>query len=144
MTVAFAPELDRKRKSQANHILNSIGKTLWIDDEQHLHSITGVSGSGPGYVLKFMEGFYNEARAQGLPEHMIRTLVVQTFLGTAQLAKESDASFATLREQVTSKGGTTEAGLKILEDALFDNIVSKAIKAAEHRSRELARVTDKS
>jgi len=100
--------------------------------------VTALSGSGPAYFFLFMEALEAAARDLGLAPEVAHRLTMQTALGAAQMANESSDSLAVLREQVTSKGGTTAAALAILDAADLRGIVAGAVAAADRRSAELA------
>ncbi len=126
----------------AESILRAVGLTVWLDDESQLDTVTALSGSGPAYWFLMMEAMQAAAVAQGLPEDTAKILSLQTAFGAAKLALESDVDFATLRERVTSKGGTTEAALKVFEQQKLRDTVAAAMDAAADRSRELAKLME--
>lgn len=124
--------------SEAEAILRAVGITLWFDDELQLDTVTAVSGSGPAYFFLVMEAMQQSAQKLGLNKDEARLLVLQTAMGAAKLAIESDDDAATLRDRVTSKGGTTEAALKVLNEGGLSDLFHQALSAAEGRSKELA------
>jgi pyrroline-5-carboxylate reductase len=111
-----------------------------VAEESQLHAITAISGSGPGYVFAFMEALIDAAVASGLPEHLATTLVTQTVRGAALLAEQSAEDAKTLRAQVTSKGGTTEAALAVFDEHRFAAMVHQAVAAAAKQSAYLANI----
>ena len=121
----------------AQNILNSIGQTV-IVKEFMLDALTAVSGSGPAYVFLFVEQWMAAAKMLGFDETQAKHLVYQTLLGSAHLLEQSEFSAGTLREKVTSKGGTTQAALEVFANGKFDQLVKKALIAAKHRAKELA------
>lgn len=123
----------------AEKIFSGCGKTI-ILEEKYFDLVTAISGSGPAYFFLLMELLAKEAQGQGLSEKAARELAVQTALGAAKLARNSDLSPGELREKVTSKGGTTEAALKVFEKEGLPAIVSKGLQAALQRGRELSRI----
>ncbi len=125
-------------RAQADAILASIGITVWVDDEHLLDAITAVSGSGPAYYFLMMEAMTEAAVALGLDTASARRLVTQTALGAAQMMAHSELDAATLRANVTSKGGTTEQAILHFELAGFRDMVQQAMQAAQRRSQELA------
>lgn len=129
------PDVSDPQREVAERILRSVGLTLWVEDEDLLNTITAVSGSGPAYFLYVMEAIELAAIRHGLSPDAARLLTLETALGAAKLALESDEGPATLRERVTSKGGTTESALAQLSElpATFES----AISAAAARAREL-------
>jgi pyrroline-5-carboxylate reductase len=124
-------------KSRAEAILNAVGTTVWVETEDLLDAITAVSGSGPAYVFYFIEALDRAAQDLGLPPETARRLALETFSGAARLALSGPEPVATLRQRVTSKGGTTERALQSMAgDGVMDAIV-RAVRAAAERSREL-------
>ena len=138
MSVLCAPSLDDASRAMAEKLFTSIGAVAWVEDEAALHAVTAISGSGPAYVFAFMEALENAATAQGLSPELARQLVQQTVRGAALLADQSTEQFSRLREQVTSKGGTTEAALQAFSEGQFSSLVDTAIKAASARSSALS------
>ena len=100
--------------------------------------VTAISGSGPAYFFLLIEMMEDSGVALGLPREISRKLAIETAYGSGRMAQEAPETPAVLREQVTSKGGTTEAALKHLEAHRIRSLFSEAIAAAAHRSRELA------
>ncbi len=119
-------------------VFESVGKVVVVDDERLLDAVTGLSGSGPAYVFYFMEALVEAGRELGLTEADSRLLAMQTTLGAALLAIESNKDLSELRKMVTSPGGTTMQGIAKLEDAGFKDAVIKAVKAATKRAKELS------
>lgn len=126
------------QRSMAESILRAVGITLWFDDESKLDAVTAVSGSGPAYFFLVMEAMQAAAEKLGIRAEDAHLLVVQTALGAARLALESNDPPAELRRKVTSKGGTTEAALKVLNEGGLTDLFAQALQAAESRSKELA------
>lgn len=120
-----------------SQIFRSVG-TAVVLDESKLDAVTGVSGSGPAYVFRFIEALMAAAELQGLSNEEAQILVPQMVLGAARMAVEGDRTLAQLREAVTTPGGTTAAGLRVLEGEGFVKAVSDCVAAATARSRELA------
>lgn len=130
---------DDNQRDLAESILRAVGNTLWFDDEAKLNAVTAVSGSGPAYFFLVMEAMQASAQKLGLDEKDARLLVLQTAFGAAKLALESEDDAATLRQRVTSKGGTTEAALKELIEGGLPALFETALKAANDRSIELSK-----
>lgn len=126
------------QKSLADSLLHKTGFVEWIEDESLLDAVTAVSGSGPAYVFYLIEVLSEAAIKAGLEPDLAKTLARQTVTGSAALAEhEPDTRASTLRENVTSPGGTTEAALGVLMDGQMQEIFIKAIAAAKKRSQEL-------
>lgn len=124
-------------RARAEYILSSSGKTAWVDDENLLHAVTAISGSGPAYFFLLAELMQASAHALGLPDALGRLLVIQTAMGASRMLVESGKSAAELRQQVTSSGGTTETALETMFEANLPDTVREAIAAAAKRSRAL-------
>jgi pyrroline-5-carboxylate reductase len=131
------PAVSAADRGLAEKLLASVGATVWFDDEGDLDAVTAVSGSGPAYVFYAMEALEQAARGLGLSQKASRSLAIGTFSGAAKLAVARAEEPAKLRAQVTSKGGTTEAAVKVLEAAGVKDQFVKAVEAACRRSREL-------
>ena len=135
-------QVSANQRQHAESVLSAVGKTVWMDEESKLDAVTAVSGSGPAYFYYLIESLQAGATELGLDAHDAYLLAIQTAVGAALLAEHSDESPATLRKEVTSPGGTTEAALKVLESAEVKDIVIKAIAAAQKRAVEMSRFTD--
>lgn len=131
------PNVTKTQIEQADTILSAVGKTLWLDNEAKLDAVTAISGSGPAYVFYLIEALQLAALELGLNDNEARLLSLQTFAGASALAAQSTVDVATLRTQVTSKGGTTEQGLLSLEHAQVKTAIVDAAKAAAAKSVEL-------
>jgi pyrroline-5-carboxylate reductase len=127
-----------EHKVLADNLLTAVGKTVWVESEQQLDAITALSGSGPAYLFYLMECIQEAGQALGLNEKDCYQLTLQTMLGAAQLAQQEAKSFDSLRESVTSKGGTTEHAIKTLEKHEFRKIVAEAIQAANARAGSIS------
>lgn len=138
MTVIANTGLSDDSLSFAQKIFNSIGKTVLLDENQ-FDAVTAVSGSGPAYVYTFLDAMIKAGIACGLEEDVSEQLATQTFKGTIKMAEESSMPLETLIDNVTSKGGTTEQGLKVLREANIYDTVSSTVSAAKLRSEELGR-----
>lgn len=137
----FTASCTGEDRSTAQQIFSSCGEVLVVNSEEEINAVTAISGSGPGYVFFLMEALAKAAQNLGFNEAQANMLVNQTFLGAATLAKHSDDSFATLREKVTSKGGTTFAGLEQLRALGVSEAIQSAAKAACDRAIELQNQT---
>ena len=110
----------------------------WVTDEAQIDAVTAISGSGPAYFFLFMEALEQAALELGLDGETARLLTIQTALGAAKMAMESDDPPARLREQVTSPGGTTERALAVFAEADLRALVARATRAARDRAVELS------
>lgn len=126
----------RAHKLEANNILSGTGITVWVEQESELDAVTAISGSGPAYFFLFIEALQNAAVELGLSQETAVSLTRQTALGAATMALDKDV--ATLRQQVTSKGGTTEQAIKSFLENKLPQLVEDATRAAADRSVELA------
>ena len=122
----------------AEALFNAVGTTWLTADETHLDAVTGLSGSGPAYVFLLLEALTEAGLRQGLPRDAAGRLAAQTVFGAAKLAIEDERGPKALREQDSSPGGTTLAGLGVLAESDFPGIVAAAVEAATQRSRELS------
>ena len=125
-------------RSKAEAIMRAVGEVVWVPSEDALDVVTALSGSGPAYFFLLAELMTQAAVDLGLPEPAARRLAVATLHGSGLLARSSDGDLARLRAEVTSKGGTTEAALKVMNDADVRGIVARALEAATRRGGELA------
>jgi pyrroline-5-carboxylate reductase len=122
----------------AEGVLSSLGVVARLPEHQ-LDAVTGLSGSGPAYVFLLAEALVDAGVNEGLDREVSRLLAVQTLLGSARLLAETGDSPETLRAAVTSPGGTTAAGLRVLEAHGFRSSILEAVAAAADRSREISR-----
>jgi pyrroline-5-carboxylate reductase len=119
-------------------ILNSFGVGLAVE-EKYLDAVTGLSGSGPAYVFLFMEALADGGVQVGLSRDVALKLAMQTVYGAARMALESNKHLSELKDEVTSPGGTTIAGLYAMEQNGFRGTVMKAVVSATRRSQELGK-----
>jgi len=131
------PNTSEDQRNIAESILRAVGVAIWVDDEALMDAVTALSGSGPAYFFLFMEAMQTVGCELGLPEKTARLLTLQTAFGAAKMALESSEGVSTLRERVTSPGGTTERAIKSFQDDHLEDLVRKALKAAAERSDEL-------
>ncbi len=132
-----APSVDAAGRALVSSVLAAAGEQIWVDNEAMLDAVTAVSGSGPAYVFYFLEALEAAARDLGFAPADARRLACETFVGSAALAQASDAGPAALRAQVTSKGGTTERAIALLEAAAVKASIVAAVKAAALRAAEM-------
>ncbi|PZP55332.1 MAG: pyrroline-5-carboxylate reductase [Micavibrio aeruginosavorus] len=141
MTVACANALvSSAQKTSIKALFENVGQFEWVADETFMDAVTAVSGSGPAYVFLLIEELAKAGAELGLPADLAMKLARQTVIGSAALAEaQKDIPIETLRKNVTSPGGTTEAALEILTDPRgLSLLIQKAISAASTRSRELS------
>jgi pyrroline-5-carboxylate reductase len=131
------PEVAPAQRAHAQAVLEAVGEVIWVDDEALLDPVTAVSGSGPAYVFYLIEALERAAREVGLDAAAARRLALGTFRGAAELAARSSEPPATLRERVTSKGGTTERALASMRTDKLDEAIVRAVRAANERAQEL-------
>lgn len=134
---------DAEQKAAAQSLFDAVGISVWVESEDQLHGVTAVSGSGPAYFFMFMESMVAAAKEQGLDEAVAKQLVVQTALGAAKMASQSEDDLTTLRKKVTSPGGTTEQAILSFEKNQLPNVVQQAMDACSDRSVELAEILAK-
>ena len=133
------PKVDPEQRRLAEALMAAVGMVRWLDDEALMHPVTAMSGGGPAYVFLLIETLAKAGIANGLPEDLAWPMARATVVGSGALAEASEEPAATLRKNVTSPGGTTQAALEVLMTAdgiqpLFD----QAMAAATNRSKELA------
>jgi pyrroline-5-carboxylate reductase len=131
------PGVGAADRASAESVLAAVGETVWVESEALLDPVTALSGSGPAYVFWFIEQLAQSGVALGLAEETARKLALQTVLGAAQLAACSSESPAVLRERVTSRGGTTEAALRVFDEERLAERLRRALEAASRRGAEL-------
>jgi pyrroline-5-carboxylate reductase len=131
------PSVSKVQIALADQVLSAAGTTLWLDSEEKLDAITAISGSGPAYVFYFIEALQEAALALGLSEAEAKQLSMATFKGASLLADASTTPIAILREQVTSKGGTTEQGLLSLQNSQVKQAIVLAAQNACERAKSL-------
>jgi pyrroline-5-carboxylate reductase len=125
-------------REQAAALMQAAGSTVWVAEEHLLDAVTAVSGSGPAYFFLLIEALAAAGEKVGLPADTARELAVATAYGSGKMARDTGAPPAELREQVTSKGGTTAAALAVFEAGGFRQLVDTAVAAANRRAVELA------
>jgi pyrroline-5-carboxylate reductase len=132
-------KVSARQRKLASNLLAAIGKVEWANDEGLMDAVTALSGSGPAYVFLLAEAMTQAGIAAGLPTELAARLARETVAGSGELLHRSPLDAATLRQNVTSPGGTTAAALAVLMGpGGFDELLTKAIAAAARRGRELA------
>jgi pyrroline-5-carboxylate reductase len=131
--------VDLAQRDLCTELLAAVGEVVWVDDEALIDAVTAVSGSGPAYVFHLVEAMTAAGIAAGLPPDLAERLARATVTGAAALLDQSSDTPATLRRNVTSPGGTTEAALAVLlADDGLTRLMTDAVAAAAQRARELA------
>ncbi len=130
--------VNASHRAQAESVMKAVGEVVWVGTEEALDVVTALSGSGPAYFFLLAEAMTDAAVSLGLDKEAARRLAVATLQGSGLLAYSSDGDLARLRQEVTSKGGTTEAALRIFDGADFRGMVARAVEAAAKRGAELA------
>jgi pyrroline-5-carboxylate reductase len=141
ITVAVASDnVSTEQRAVADALLRATGAVEWVDDENLMDAVTAVSGSGPAYVFLLAEELARAGVEAGLPEALATRLARETVAGSGELLHRSELASATLRQNVTSPGGTTAAALEVLmaKDGM-QPLLTRAIAAATRRSKELAK-----
>lgn len=139
ITAALAPGSDQPLRNAVSDLLRAVGQVVWVETEREIDAVTAVSGSGPAYVFHMVEALAQAGIDVGLPEHTAMQLARQTVVGAGALLGQSDESAEQLRINVTSPGGTTAAGLSVLQKSgHLSDLMAKTVKAAYDRSVELA------
>ena len=141
ITVAVAAgNVSAAQRAVADALLRATGSVEWVDDEDLMDAVTAVSGSGPAYIFLLAEELARAGVAAGLPAALATKLARETVAGSGELLHRSDAPSATLRQNVTSPGGTTAAALEVLMgEGGMQQLMIRAIAAATKRSKDLAK-----
>ena len=128
-----------EQKNSVDVLLSSVGECFWVNEEKLLDAITAISGSGPAYFFLLMQSMKQAAMALGLDEKTADSLSIQTSHGASIMATNSGKDSKTLRSEVTSPNGTTQAAIETFQDQNFEGIVAAATRAAYDRARELSK-----
>jgi pyrroline-5-carboxylate reductase len=126
--------VDERAHHIVSTIANHLGRSYWVEDDVKMNQMTALLGSGPAYVLEFMDAFINAGLQFGLPEQEARSLILDLVQGTVNWAKASTEPMLNLQAQVVSPGGTTEAALKLLHTQHWNQMLQEAIGCAYHRA----------
>lgn len=135
----FNQHVAKKRLMMTRKLLGAVGEEMEFSREEDLEAVTAISGSGPAYFFATVEALIQAGRKLGLTVAQAQKLVNQTFIGSAAMLAETGQSAEELREMVTSKGGTTEAALKVLRERKLAYVWLLAVRAAQRRARELSK-----
>ncbi len=128
------------QKMQAEMILRAAGTVVWLEDEQQMHAVTAISGSGPAYYFYFIEIMEQAAKQLGLPDAVARLLALETAFGASKMALESEEPAELLRARVTSPGGTTEKAIQYMQQHNLEDLLTEAVKQACERSKQLSQM----
>lgn len=132
------PAVTQGQRDTIEALMAAVGMALWVGDEDQLDRLTAIAGSGPGYVFEIARSYVEAARALGFAPEVARQLVLATMAGTIAMAQQSDLTLEELRSSVTSTGGTTAAGLAVLnDDGVLDRLLAGTLEAAYARAVEL-------
>ena len=138
-TGLFANNLvNKSQRELAQSIMDAVGLTVWLSNEEDIDTVTALSGSGPAYFFLLMEAMQEVAQELGLEQEVAESLICQTAIGASQLARKTEDSTVTLRKKVTSPGGTTERAVDEFEAGNLRGLVRNALIAAKDRSLELS------
>jgi pyrroline-5-carboxylate reductase len=140
MSGLFAsPEVSVSQRASSEKIMTAVGKIIWLESEAKINDIIAVAGSAPAYFFLFMEAMELKAQQLGFSKEESRMLVEQTAIGATQMVIHSKEEISTLRENVTSKGGTTFAALEQFRTDGLEKMVENAMNAAINRAEEMAK-----
>lgn len=131
------PSASAQVRARAEYVLGAAGAICWVEREELIDAVTALSGSGPAYFFLVTEALREAGVKLGLSSEVAQQLALQTFAGSARMAQDSGVDVATLRAQVTSKGGTTAAALAVLESTGLRNTFELALTAAAERGRQM-------
>ena len=138
MTVWTAtPEVTEQQRTWAGSILGAMGREIYVSNEDRINMATAINGSGPAYLFLFIEALVDAAVQIGLSREIAWELVMATVLGAGHLLEKSGKEPAELRRMVTSPGGTTAEAIRELEQGKFSPLLSRAVRAAYERAKQL-------
>ena len=130
--------ISAEQKQLATAVMEASGLVMWVDDEEHMHAVTAVSGSAPAYMFYFIESMVDGSVALGLDKEQASALAMQTMLGAAKMAIDSDDAPAELRRKVTSPNGTTQAAVESMQANEIGRQIGEAMQACYDRSQALS------
>ncbi|MBI0425911.1 pyrroline-5-carboxylate reductase [Psychrobacter sp. NG27] len=130
--------ISAEQKALATAVMEASGLVMWVDDEAHMHAVTAVSGSAPAYMFYFIESMVDSAVALGLDKEQASALALQTMIGAAKMAMNSDDAPAELRRKVTSPNGTTQAAVESMQANEIGRQIGEAMQACYDRSQALS------
>ena len=131
-------DISAEQKQLATAVMETSGLVMWVDEEEHMHAVTAVSGSAPAYMFYIIESMVDGAVALGLDKEQASALAMQTMLGAAKMAMDSDDAPAELRRKVTSPNGTTQAAVESMQANEIGRQIGEAMQACYDRSQALS------
>ena len=131
-------DISAEQKQLATAVMEASGLVMWVDNEEHMHAVTAVSGSAPAYMFYIIEAMVDGAVALGLDKEQASALAMQTMLGAAKMAMDSDDAPAELRRKVTSPNGTTQAAIESMQANDIGRQIGEAMQACYDRSQALS------
>lgn len=131
--------VEAEHREEIESVFRSAGSLLWFDSDREIDAVTALSGSGPAYFFRFTEALIEAGQEIGLSTDAAKELAIQTCIGAAKMLRNEDHSPTQLRENVTSKGGTTEAALNAMREENVPEAIIRAVHAAFERSIELSK-----
>ena len=132
----------KNNKKIINNLFSKVGKTIWLKNEIEIDKATAISGSGPGYVFTLIDAFEKASQQIGLPKKISREMVLFTILGSVKLMEKTKKEPSDLANSIAVKGGTTEAGIKILQKYKPNKIMYNTFLAAYKRASKLGKIND--
>lgn len=130
--------ISAEQKALATAVMEASGLVMWVDDEEHMHAVTAVSGSAPAYMFYFIESMVDKGIALGLDTEQASALALQTMIGAAKMAMNSEDTPAELRRKVTSPNGTTQAAVESMQANEIGRQIGEAMQACYDRSQALS------
>lgn len=130
--------ISAEQKQLATAVMEASGLVMWVEDEAHMHAVTAVSGSAPAYMFYFIESMVDKGIALGLDTEQASALALQTMIGAAKMAMDSEDAPAELRRKVTSPNGTTQAAIESMQVNDIGRQIGEAMQACYDRSQALS------
>ncbi|MGP4862828.1 pyrroline-5-carboxylate reductase [Psychrobacter sp. T6-5] len=130
--------ISAEQKALATAVMEASGLVMWVDNEEHMHAVTAVSGSAPAYMFYFIESMVDKGIALGLDTEQASALALQTMIGAAKMAMNSEDAPAELRRKVTSPNGTTQAAVESMQANEIGRQIGEAMQACYDRSQALS------
>ena len=134
--------ISKNNKKAINNLFLKVGKTIWLKNEIEIDKATAISGSGPGYVFTLIDAFEKASQQIGFPKNIAREMVLSTILGSVKLMEKTKKEPSDLADSIAVKGGTTEAGIKILQKNKPSKIMYNTFLAAYQRASKLGKIND--